>query len=182
MMTIALIDASGTVLQVENDANQFEVAPPLQWVNVPAGTPVEPYYWEYDVQTGVFSPKPDPRDIEEVRAKMLKTIHNLRLSMIATVLGTSIDDLHNAEARVLRVSQAAQDAIANPAAWHGKTLAKQVLPTDDAGVIAAAQAIIDQQRAMNEQIEQINLQHDATAALVNAATTIEEIESVQWQS
>ncbi len=180
-MAIALIDGSGTVIQVEPDGAQFDVAAPLTWVNVPAGTTVEPYRWTYDAQTGTFSQVPDPRTLAEVKAGMNVTLHRLRLALIAGVLGTTLDDLPNAEARVLRVSQAAQDALANPAAWHGKTLAKQTLPTTDAGVVAAAQTIIDQQRAMNEQIEQINIKHDALAAQVAAATTISAVEAIKWQ-
>lgn len=98
-MAKALIDPrSNRVCEVR--ATEFDVAPPLKWVDIPQGKDVRPDEWTHDgknfVAPAFVQPTPKPSAVDVATAAADEVFNKALIDVLATKLGMTAADLTDA--------------------------------------------------------------------------------------
>lgn len=128
-----------------------------------------------------FDPPTTPvATLADAQASKTRELSVTRQQKIAAALGTSVNNLANHEAHLLRIAAAANDAKAHPTEWHNRTLNGTVMGTDNAAIQAAADAILAAQRLFNDAVETVVAEYNAKINATAAATTVGEVDAITW--
>lgn len=165
-MKRALINWANTVVQVEPTGSDFPVSSDFRWVNCPDN--VEAYSWTYDGST--FSPPP-PTPLETLKeAKLAQIILDRDAACYADVevIGHTWQADFRSQALLSSAILMAQSEVYTPTTWR---------TADDVNVSVTLADLVQIAGTIAAQTEVAYAASWARKAVVDAATTAEEVEA-----
>lgn len=178
-MGYILVNDDNEVLDKLENGEPFPVAKSLRWVQIADVSTVRPHHDVYNSVINGVKSKPDTRDLKAVQEEKLKNLHELRLRKLAKVYGVSKEELNNSEAKAFRDVVIALTLKSGNQVQFPFTIQKTVQSTVEES-LTTSDSIISSFLDRYARIEQINQQYDKTAALVIAATSPAEVDSIEW--
>lgn len=150
--------------------------------------PPDPENWTYDFNINEFvytppAPQVDsipipPLTLTEAVARKELELRDQFISRIASVIGTSVANLHNHEAHLTRLAIAALDIKTTPDRWYGKTLNGTTLPYTKNEILSVAENILIEAANRSLNIEQVISEHNQKLVLLANATSVDQVNSI----